>query len=424
MYDKKYVLNFSARRDGANIFGVKINDKITPLWSMGLGWNISNESFYSSNFLPQLKVRATYGYNGNVYYGSAYLSGRYSIAPVTGVETILINSAPNPSLRWEKVKNLNLGIDWTAQNGILNGSFEFYQKDGNDLIQPTTIAPQTGFTTVMANTAKTKTQGIDLTVQSNNLKGALKWSTTLLLSTIKDKLIAYDAPQTNTSIQNYGEVTGLIGKPLYSVFSYKYTGLDSENGDPTGIYNGEKSKDYLAIINNFNPDSLIYSGSARPTKFGSLRNDFNFRGFNLSFNVVFKLGYVFRRTSTPLNYADLIESKPNVDYQERWQKPGDESKTIVPSLVVANDRNRDNFYTYSDILVESGDHFRLQDIRLSYQFSQKWIQRSVFKNIQIYGYMNNIAIIWKKNKYNIDPDTGGFGIPNPFSISFGINAKL
>ncbi|WP_433903268.1 SusC/RagA family TonB-linked outer membrane protein [Sphingobacterium puteale] len=422
-YDNLYVLSVSGRRDGANIFGVKTNDRITPLWSTGISWNVNNESFYNLEWLPKLKLRATYGYNGNVYYGSAYLSGVYSIANITGNPMIQIRTAPNPSLRWEKVGNLNIGLDFATKGNRLSGTVELYRKNGRDLIQPTSLAPQTGFTTYMANTAQTNAKGIDLNLTSLNVKGIFNWSTTLLLSLYKDKLVKYDAPQTIGTIRNYGEVTGIAGRSMYGVYSYKWAGLDHETGNPMGILNGLPSQDYTAILNNFSPDSLVYHGSSRPTKFGALRNDFQYKGFSISCNIVFKLGYVFRRPSTGTYYAKVVENQPHLDYALRWQQPGDEAKTTVPSILLEQNENRNAFYSYSDILVESGNHIRLQDIRLSYSLPIE-ATKGLFKNLQFYSYLSNLGIIWKENKKGIDPDTFGFNLPNPFSIAFGVNAKF
>lgn len=423
-YDKRYVLSLSGRRDGANIFGVKTNDRITPLWSAGLSWNISNESFYHLDWLTQLKLRATYGYNGNVYYGSAYLSGDYTIAAITGNPMIRINTPPNPSLRWEKVGNFNLGIDFATNGNIISGTLELYHKKGKDLIQPTSLAPQSGFTTYMANTAATDSKGIDLNLTSINLKGPLTWTTTLLLSLYKDKLTKYDAPQTIGTIRNSGSITGIPGRSMYGIYSYKWAGLDQETGDPMGILNDAKSKDYTAILNNYSPDSIIYHGSSRPTKFGSLRNDFHYKGFSLSCNVVFKLGYFFRRPSTATYYSKVVENQPHADYALRWQQPGDETKTSVPSVLYEQNENRSSFYNFSEILVESGNHIRLQDIRFSYTIPAGKLGKGKIKSVQVYSYLNNLGIIWKENKKGIDPDTNGYNLPNPFSFAFGVTTKF
>nr|WP_067054250.1 SusC/RagA family TonB-linked outer membrane protein [Mucilaginibacter sp. L294] len=420
-YDNRYTLNLSGRKDGANLFGAKVNDKITPLWSAGLGWNASREEFYHFALIPYLQLRATYGFNGNVYEnGSAFLTGRYFTDGTTGAQDIANVTAPNPELQWEKIRNINFGIDFEFAKSILKGSIEFYQKDGKDLIQPTVLAPQTGFLTYTANTANTHTTGWDITLTSQNFNRGLKWSTTLLFSAIKDRVIRYDAPRTSTSISNFG---GVVGKPLFAIYAYKWAGLDPQTGAPQGYLNGKVSQDYTGIVNNFNPDSLVYAGSSRPTVFGAFRNDFYYKGFGLSVNMRYSFGFVTRRSSVNLNYTSVLTTGANSDYALRWQKPGDERTTNVPSLIYPNNTNRNNFYQYSDALIIKGDNIRLQDIRLSYDLPATLLKSKFFEKVQLYAYANNVGIIWRKNKLGIDPEATTQYI-DPRSFSIGLNANF
>lgn len=428
-YDDKYTFNLSGRKDGANIFGVNANDRITPLWSFGFGWNIAKEEFYNFSWLPVLRLRASYGFNGNVYSGSAYLTGNLSNSPITGANGLAINKAPNPDLRWERVKNINFGLDFGTLNSRVTGTIEVFKKDGKDLLQPTPLAPQTGFRTYLANTASTTSHGFDITLQTKNLQREFKWNTTLLVSTIKDKVVRFDVPQTYFSIQNNRGISGIPGKSMYGLFSYKWMGLDPTNGDPQGFMGGKLSKDYTGIINNYSPDSLIYSGSARPTFFGSIRNDFQFSSITLSVNIGYKLGYVFRRSSISTNYTGTLAYYANVDYINGWKKPGDEMTTNIPSMVYPDDSRRNDFFTYSEALIESGSHVRLQDIKVAYDLPiKKWMRGNIINRFQTYLYANNIGILWRENKHGIDPDAFGWGathiLPNPFSISFGINVNF
>ncbi|PSK90803.1 SusC/RagA family TonB-linked outer membrane protein [Taibaiella chishuiensis] len=426
VFRHRYTLNLSARKDGSNIFGASANNRITPLWSVGTSWAIDKEDFYKLVWLPYLKLRATFGYNGNIGNAIALLTGRYATNNITGQQYLNILTAPNPELRWERVRNINLGLDFKSQSDILSGTLEFFRKDGVDLLQPTPLAAQTGFLTYTGNAASTRTSGIDFTLQSRNINSLFKWNTSLLLSRIVDKVRRYDVKQTSTSIQTTGAPVALIGKPMYSIFSYKWTGLDPLNGDPQGYLNGVMSKDYAAIINNFSPDSLIFHGSARPTVFGSLRNDFYYKGFSLSVNVVYKFGYYIRKPTISLNYSDIVSQNRNTDYGSRWKVPGDELHTNIPSIVYPSNSARNNFYQYSESLVQRGDHVRLQDISLGYLVPQKLIKG--INRIQLYAYLNNIGILWRKNDSGIDPDsysTGGASVfPNPLSISFGVNANF
>ncbi len=420
-FDKRWGLTWSSRRDGANLFGVKTNQKITPLWSAGLLWNISEEGFYHSGVLPYLRTRATYGYNGNVYNGVAYLIARYGSSVLTGMRTATIAEVPSPGLRWEKVRNINLGVDFESQSKRVSGSLDLYRKDGLDLVQDSELPPTAGFSTYKGNAAETRTVGVDVLLNTRNLSNKLTWNTMFLLSLIKDEVKRFDKKYQATDLVSArsGVLMAFEGKPLFSVYSYQWEGLDPETGDPVGDLEGKKSKDYLAIIREANPESIVFHGSARPTAFGSFLNDFSFKRLSLSVNLTYKLGYYFRRNSVNTNLQQVIMTGGHIDYADRWQKSGDELHTSVPAIVYPNNSNRQNFYSRSSVLVERADHIRLQDIRLGYDFAR----RLNFTKIQIYTYLNNIGILWSANNQGIDPDTRE-NYPVPFMVSMGLKFQF
>ncbi len=427
-YHQRYTVSVSGRKDGSNIFGVNSNDRVTPLWSSGAAWDISQEKFYHSGFLPYLKLRATYGYNGNVYNGTAYVTGYYTSTSLTGAQTIGGLTPPNPDLKWERVRTVNFGVDFSVKKNIISGSVEIYQKDGLDLIETLPLAGSTGFTSFTGNAASTRTRGLELLLNSKNLDGPLTWNTTFLFNSLRDKITRYDIERTSGSIQSAG---GVVGKPVNSIYSYRWAGLDPVNGDPQGYSNGKISKDYSGIINNYNPDSLVFHGSTSPTVFGSLRNDLGFKGFTLSFNIIYKLGYYFRRYSTSLNYTDIVNSglssfSINSDYAKRWQNPGDEGYTNVPSVLYPSNSVRNTFYQYSSVLVTRGDHIRLQDIRLDYDIKNVFA-KNLFKSFRIYCLLSNVGVLWRANKFDVDPDaySPSFGVnPAPLTINLGLNATF
>ncbi|RLJ75143.1 TonB-linked SusC/RagA family outer membrane protein [Pedobacter alluvionis] len=439
-FKDRYTATLSGRKDGANIFGANTNDKITPLWSAGLGYEISKEAFYNLPLIPYLKVRATYGYNGNVYNASSYLTATYSTSSLTGAQTATITSAPNPELRWEKIRNKNLGLDFATKKNRLNGTVEIYDKLGTDLIEDALLAPSTGFNSFKGNAASVNTKGVDIILNSINLNGDFKWYTNFLFSYNKDKVISYDTKYTTSYLtSNASNIAdparqGLYikeGNSIFGVYSYKSAGLDPSSGDPVGYLNGIESKNYTAILSNNNPDDVIYHGSSRPTHFGALRNTFSYKGFSLSANVTYKFNYYIRKKSTSLNYTEtILPVYANSDYALRWQKAGDENITTVPSMVFAVNTNRNTFYQNSEVLVEKGDHIRLQDIGLSYDLNQNLLRKMPFSSLQIYSYINNVGILWRANKNGIDPDvsdyrSGNYNVfPNPITYAFGVRANF
>jgi TonB-linked SusC/RagA family outer membrane protein len=422
-YADKYIVSVSARQDESNLFGVSTNQKGVPLWSAGLSWMLNKESFYAIDWLPYLKLRATYGYTGNVDNNlSAYLTTRanaLNINPYNAPYAIVVNP-PNPSLRWEKVKNTNFGLDFMTKNGRIGGSIDLWQKNGMDLIGNTSVAPQTGISMYMGNSANTLTKGMDLQISSENLTGFVKWNTAFMYNHVTSKVSSYkvsNGSNFNVVTQNY--LNPLEGFPFYSVFSFKYGGLN-KNGDPQGYLNGASSINYTDIFGSTNRKELVYNGSATPTSFGNLLNTFRYKEVGLSFNISYRFGYYFRRNSfTSGGMANGNFSYG--DYESRWQKPGDENHTTVPALLYPLPNNRDDFYRYSDALVEKADNIRLKDIRLDYTFPVN--SGFPFKNLNVFTYIDNVGILWRANHYHLDPDFPTH-IPTVRTIAFGFKAGL
>ncbi|WP_460677815.1 SusC/RagA family TonB-linked outer membrane protein [Mucilaginibacter koreensis] len=416
--DRRYSLTGSVRFDRSNLFGVNTNQKGIPLWSAGAGWNISHESFYHLGWLPYLKFRATYGLSGNVDKKlSAFTTAQYALtkAPTTLLPFQRIVNPPNPELRWEQIRTTNFGLDFSTRNDRISGTIEVYQKKGIDLIGTTPFAPSTGISSFTGNNANTLTHGADLTINTRIIDRTIQWNTTLLLSYVKDRVTEYATAQLNAS------TIGLIGypiqgNPLYAIYSYPWAGLDPLTGDPQGILNGQVSKDYAAILSNASAGTIVYNGSARPTTFGAFRNTITYRNFSLSANISFRLGYYFRRSS--VNYTSVLSGLGGSgDYALRWQQPGDESHTQIPSLPAAIDNNRDGFYALAETLVGKADHIRLQDINFSYDLSGIRLKKLAIRHLQLYLYANNLALLWKANSFGVDPDyqTG----PPPKTIAAG-----
>lgn len=427
-YAGRYTVSLSGRKDGANLFGVKVNDKITPLWSAGLAWDITKEKFFQWNLLRQLKLRSSFGFNGNVYNASAYLTARYIGGNFAGANYALVSSAPNPELRWEKVQNFNIGVDFATRNNVLSGSIDWYSKKGLDLIETAPLAPSTGFSSFMGNAASTLTRGVDVLLNARIIERGLQWNVNLLFSALKDKVLVFDTKYAAPSLVNtYGSLVAVPGNALFGIYAYRWAGLDPTNGDPMGYRNGATSKDYANLVNT-PADSLVYKGSARPTVFGSVRNEFTWKRFSLSFNITYKLGYVFRRSTTSINYSDVVNTSFHADYAKRWKNPGDEEFTNVPSMAYPSNASRNNFWLYAEPMVEKGDHIRLQDIRFAYTLDRQLLKRAPFNNLQVYLYANNLGMLWKANRAGIDPDANDNSFlssyPAPFALSIGLRADF
>jgi len=427
-FKEKYTASVSFRKDASNLFGLNINDKWNPFWSTGVAWDISRESFYHSNLLPYLKLRVTYGYSGNVDQSKSAVTtiGYFSsLNQYTNFNNALINQFSNPELRWEKVGTFNFGVDFEIKNQILRGSIEYYHKKGVDLfgLSPLDYTAGLGRNVLVKNVANMVGNGIDVLLQTININKGFKWHTYFLFNYNLSKTTSYYIPP-GTS---YGGTAGINistipGKPVYSILSYKWGGLNA-TGNPQGYLNKNLSTNYAAIFNSLtSPDSIVFNGPASPKYFGSVSNTFFYKGFSLTANITFKLGYFFRKTS--ISYDQLFNSGTgHLDFSKRWQKPGDELITNVPSMIYPNDANRDIFYLNSEATVAKADHLRLQFINLSYDVSKSLIKRVPFSLIQLYINVSNLGILWKANNDDIDPDYQS-SIPPSRTYAIGLKANF
>jgi TonB-linked SusC/RagA family outer membrane protein len=432
VFNSKYSVTASVRIDKSNLFGVNTNQKAVPLYSIGGGWDFAKEKFVKLSWLDAGKLRLTYGYNGNLNKNVTAVTtfNTSSNSPINGITYANIANPGNPELRWEKISMINFGLDFGILNRRISGSIEYYSKRGYDLFGDAPLPRYSGLGTIRGNFADSKGHGIDVSLHTINIrKKTFTWTSDLLFSQAQDIVTRYDVKSTVSSYLAFGDNNGTgtyiprEGMPLFAVYSYPFAGLDA-NGDPLGFVNGKPSKDWTSIIANTTADSLQFGGSSRPTVFGSVRNSITFKEFTLSFNIIYKFDYYFRRTTflSSSLYTGWIQNR---DYYNRWQKPGDEVFTNIPSLQyppVAS--NRETFFSSSSALVEKGDHLRLQDINLSYQFNEKVLKNTGLRGLQLYTYLNNIGLLWRANNQNLDPDIYVNNLPLPFSISFGLKANF
>lgn len=425
-YRGKYTFSGSARRDASNLFGVNANQRAVPLWSLGASWVISEESFLSAANLPFVRLRTTYGYNGNIDRTvSAYTTGRFFTDPfgmIPGLPYADIVNPPNPDLRWERIGILNVGMDLETKDSRFRVALDFFRKNGKDIIGNSPVPRSVGVAFVRGNFASVQTSGLDMELNAKILQGPFRWDSRYLISLVREKVVSYETEVNPSDYLNGNVLTLPIpGKPLFSVFSLPFAGLDPVTGDPLGYLNGEPSSDYGAIFSQLTEEDVRYHGPSRPTVFGALTNNFGWKNFNLSVNISYRMGYYYRRQT--VNYSDVLAGRiSHSDFSRRWQNPGDELITDVASMPTSNNNNRNRMILSGSNLVEPGDHIRLQDIRFSYTLGNNSVSSLPFQRLEVYTFWDNVGMIWKASKDPMDPD---FRTMKPLtSVAIGIKATF
>lgn len=407
-YTNKYVLTVSARRDASNVFGVRANKLWNPLWSVGGAWNISKENWFpNQNFLNDVKLRVTTGHSGN--------SGRLANTDVIisfqsadqyyGKPYARITRPPNPDLKWEDVAMTNIGVDMAFFNNKLNANIDLFAKKSTDLISEDPINPTVGFSTVNRNVAEINGKGIDFRLEFSQRWSNWKWNSSLFLSYTKDKVSKFNGQRFSSityASRGGTSISPLVGYVLYPVFSYRFAGLDPENGNPRGYLAGEVSDNYTQIFRD-SLEHLTYHGSALPLGHGAFSNSISYKSLALSLTLSFKFSSYFLKPT--VNYYNLYNNwETHRDYEKRWQKPGDEKFTTVPSAPYPANQSRDNFYIYSDPNVEKGDLIRLQNIKLQYSLAQKTSKFLGLESARMFVSANNLGLLWTASSAGYDPD--------------------
>jgi len=422
-YNERYMLNGSVRWDGSNLLGVKTNQRGTALWSVGASWEVSREAFHSVNWLPYLRLRVTYGSAGNIDKSqSQYPTISLSTNSITGLTQANLTHAGNPSLRWEQVNTFNAGVDWRLLGNRITGSIEYYDKHATDLLGDNLMDPATGVgTSYKINYANLRTRGWDIQLETENLRGPLQWTTSVLLNYTYNRVTHYNGPEvTNIS-------TALIdapikkGKSVDLLYSLPWYGLNPETGYPLIYVDGAVSDDYVAYFNSYTTDDLLISGLRVPPCFGSVRNTLSWKGWEIGALLSFELGGIFRRRSIGPGQEYLSTPVYHMDYFKRWKQPGDELHTDVPAWAETTAPNqRFGVYLYSEALVTKADYIRLQDVNLGYSLPNRLLKRMPFHSLRCYAYARNLGIIWKANQEGIDPDFPNSDFVAPRSVAIGL----
>lgn len=372
-----------------------------------------------------LRLRASYGYSGNTNNATSALAtiAYEGVNPYTNTPYADPYTFANPGLTWEQVRTLNLGIDFSALKGRLSGSLDWYSKKSDNLIANVPIdqtISQQG--TITKNAASLSGHGMDLLLTSNNLAGKVKWTTTLNFSYSRTIVTKYYSNIVTTPATFTG-INPQAGKIAWGIYSYKWAGLDPSTGDPQGYLKGKVSKDYTSIINDSFQNQVL-NGSSVPLYFGNILNTFTWNNLSLSFNLSYRLSYYFVKPT--ISYSNLFNNwVTNSDFERRWQKPGDEKNTTVPSMVYPANIQRDAFYAGSSVNVMKGDNLRLQDIRLAYLLENHLGHKYPFKSIQFYLYAYNLNwLVYRANKFGIDPDYSLTSLLPAKSWAAGINLNF
>lgn len=430
-WNSKYLLTASARWDGASQLAAGNKWDFFP--SAALAWRLEQEDFMKDiKWVNQLKLRLGVGSTGNssVDIGSTLgllqpLTYTFGTSPQTGYvssDASLANPIPLPNklLSWEKTLQYNLGLDFDLIKGRISGSLDLYKSKTTDLILLKKIASVNGYTTSFDNVGSTKNKGLDLTINSVNIKSDdFTWESTLNFSMSKDEIVKLDnGDMVNDRFfigQRNGVAYDYVKEGIWQNTPEDMAEMAKFNANiaaktswfaPGSVKVKDINGDYKIDANN---DRQVL-GHYNPSWTGGLTNTFAYKGFDLSIFMVARYNFLIQTGAEPLQgrFAQRV-----VDY---WTPTNPTNAYPAPNYASASGDQYISALNYQD-----ASFIKIRNISLGYNFAANIAKKLTLSRLRFYAQVINPGLIYSNVSW-IDPDLGGSTFNRGFV--FGINASF
>ncbi|WP_089376743.1 SusC/RagA family TonB-linked outer membrane protein [Lutibacter flavus] len=447
-FDNKYLASISLRRDGSSIFGSEYKYGNFPAAS--IGWNMSNESFLEdSDVVNNLKVRISYGVTGNdrLNTGSVNpdsssstsslstgdkLVDFYPSLALLSATTASVSGAlqsgfsplniANPELKWERLVEINPGIDFGFYNNVISGSIDWYQRTSDQLLLNNPVSYTTGFSNALVNLGEVKNEGFEFELRTRNISSEeFSWKSSVIATTNKNTLV--DFADSNGQIQNIdakraAEWINLEGMPIST-----YYGWVVDRDIPLEYLNnayhpiGGEAQD--VYVKDLNGDGLIDDedkaalGDPYPDLVWSFTNEFNVGDVDFSFMFQGSHGAEIRNMGDQYIFNQF-----------------NSGQDFNPATTPDQDFIKQKIFT--DDIIQDASYIALRNINIGYNFSEDVLSKLNISKLRVYAAGQNLMYKTADdytgfNPESVDrtgPTTYGYqraGSPIYSTISIGLN---
>ena len=416
-YKNRFVVSGSFRRDGSSRFSAK--NRYGNFWALGATWNIDREDFMANNkIFDQLKLRGSYGVNGNAGIGNYDAPALYGFGFNYNQ---LPGSAPtnvgDENLTWELNKPMNIGLDFSVLKNRVNVTVDYYIRKSENLLLSVPLSNTSGFGSATRNIGSMENKGLELSLNIIPVQTKdFRWDLDFNFSNNKNKI---------TSLPNKADILSgnfIIrqGQSLNTFFLREWAGVDRSTGDPLWYTNDKRQ-----ASSNVYPgaSARILAGQALPKFFGSLTNALTYKGFNLSAQLYYNFGnQVFDTWRGYYLGSGFGASFNKVKRQlDAWKNPGD--ITDVPKYVYNGNKNFNAGSTYN---LNDGSFVRVRDIQFGYTLPKAYAEKLKIGNANFYVRGTNLFTWVKDKNLPFDPEQGTSSASNlnvfiPKTVTVGLS---
>ncbi len=432
-FKNRYLLTTSIRRDGSSLFGYSNPRATFP--AVALGWVISEESFFKLNFVNYLKLRTSWGVNGNRaitnYAALSRIAANKSLnANQNGVAStiplLVINTMENKGLKWERTQTFNLGLDFTLLEGILRGSVEAYTTSTTDVLVNRELPTITGYNRVYANLGEVRNKGLELSVNSLNMaKRNFEWHTDLVFSLNRNKIVSITGEKFDVYDKD-GNVIGkkepddktnnwFIGQAKDVIWDYRILGTWRPGEETEAAKWNQAPGDFkLQDVNNdglLTDDDKQFQGYKTPRFTWTLTNSFNiYRNIEASF-VLYSL-WGQKSVYDLAKHDNHIEDRRNSWDIPYWTPDNLSDKYARLRSAPAAGVGYSSWFDRS--------YIRLENVAIAYRVPGNLLNNTFINNVKVSFNIRNVGVWAPEWKFG-DPEDGTRA---QRIFSFGLNLTI
>ncbi len=403
-FDEKYFGSASFRRDASSRFHP--DNRWGNFWSFGGAWMISKEDFFDVEWIDELKIKASYGEQGNDGIGDYRYTNTFSIVNSNGNPAAVPATRGNKDITWETNANFNAGVDFKLFDGRLSGTVEYFKRKTTDMLFSFPLPPTFGYTSYYANVGDMENNGIELELNATIFDTKdFKWDVNFNMTHYKTEVTYLPEERKTMTVDGYegyiynSDYFVAEGLSMYNIYTYKYAGVDSETGKALYYYN-KKDDANENIIGLDTTDDLAKAdqylcGTSLPDFYGGFGTSLEYKGIDLSATFSYQIG----GQSYDSDYAAAMGvnkgSAFHADLLNAWTP--ENPNTDVPRFQY----NDSYTASMSDRFLTDASYLSLQNVTLGYTLPSRWCKKMGLEKLRIYGTADNVWV-WSKRQ-GLDP---------------------
>lgn len=412
--DSKYFASASFRRDGSSLFHP--DHRWGNFWSVGAAWIINKEDWFNCDWVNLLKIKASYGEQGNDNIGSYRYTNTYSLENSNGNAAAIPDTKGNKDITWEKNGNFNIGAEFELFNARLNGQVEFFYRKTSDMLLFFPTPYSYGFLGYYDNVGDMVNKGLEVELSLTPVRTRdFTWTIDANLTWYKNKITYLPEERKGLTVDGvrgyqgsglfYGE-----GRPMYTYITKKYAGVDSATGLPLYYRHvrdeqGNMTNEVTTTDNYSLADDFLI-GTALAPVYGGFSTSFEFKGFDLSANFNYQIGgHVYDSGYAALMGSPYSGSRGttfHADILKAWTPANPHSD--VPRLMYGDQ----TIASTSSRFWTDASYLSLENVNFGYTFPSRLVKKMQLSKLRLYFAASNI-FVWSKRQ-GLDPRqsfTGG-----------------